>query len=83
MPQYWVETKPYYRFDGGMRVGPNFAVSGGDNYLKARAGVFITGYEVQLGAGRRLFLGAKAGAEFDVDDGHLAPFAGINIGFFY
>ena len=81
--QYWAEAKPYYQFDGGMRIGPNFAVSGGDNYLKARAGVFITGYEVQFRAGRRLFLGGQAGAEFDVGDGHLAPFAGINIGFFY
>lgn len=81
--QYWIEGRPYYQFEGGMRVGPNFAVAGGDDYLKARAGLFVTGYEWRFGEGRRLFFGGEAGAEFDFEDGDLAPFVGVHIGFFY
>jgi len=83
MPQYWVNARPYYQFDGGMRLGPDFALAGGDNYLKGRAGLFVTGYEVDFPLGRRFFLGGEAGAEFGIDDRSIAPYVGLNVGFFF
>jgi hypothetical protein len=58
-------------------------VAGGEDYLKLRAGAFITGYEFRFGQGRRFFVGGKAGAEIDLDDGDIAPFLGLHLGFFY
>jgi Cellulose biosynthesis protein BcsS len=81
--QYWVEARPYYQFEAGMRFGPTFAVAGGRDYLKARAGLYVTGYEWRLDDRHRLFFGGEAGAEFDLDDSDLAPFVGVHIGFFY
>ena len=81
--QYWVNARPYYQLDGGMRFGPDFALAGGDNYLKGRAGLFVTGYEVDFPGGHRFFLGGEAGAEFGIDERSIAPYAGLNAGFFF
>jgi hypothetical protein len=83
LDEYWAEARPYYRFDGGLRTGATLAVAGGEDYLKLRAGAFITGYEFRFGQGRRFFVGGKAGAEIDLDDGDIAPFLGLHLGFFY
>jgi len=81
--QYWVNARPYYQFDGGMRIGPDLAVAGGDNYLKGRAGLFMTGYEVDFPNDHRFFLGGEAGAEFGIDERSIAPYVGLNVGFFF
>lgn len=81
--QYWANARPYYQFDGGMRLGPDLAIAGGDNYLKGRTGLFVTGYEVDFPNGHRFFLGAEAGAEFGIDERSVAPYVGLNVGFFF
>ncbi|MFW6077123.1 MAG: cellulose biosynthesis protein BcsS [Hyphomicrobiales bacterium] len=77
---YWVQSRPFVDLGSGWKVGLDLATWGGPDYAKMRAGVFTSGYELPVTAFGRMFLGASAGVQSDVDGSHLAPFAGINVG---
>lgn len=81
--QYWVQLKPYLATGAGWKIGPEFVVSGGDGYQHGRAGVFVSGYEVNLGSLGRMFIGGEAGAKFDLDNRNVDPYAGLNAGFLF
>ncbi len=81
--QYWVSLKPYMATAAGWKVGPEFVVSGGDDYQHGRAGVFFNGYEVDLGGLGSIYLGGEVGARFDLDTRNVDPYAGLNAGFLF
>jgi hypothetical protein len=81
--QYWTQVKPYVTTPAGVKIGPEFGISGGDDYQHARAGIFFNGYELSLGALGRIFLGGEAGARFDLNDEDIDPYAGLNAGFLF
>lgn len=81
--QYWVQVKPYVQTQGGWKIGPEFVVSGADDYQHGRAGVFVNGFELDLGSVGRVYLGGEAGARFDLDNRNVDPYAGLNAGFLF
>ena len=81
--QYWLQLKPYTTAPNSIKIGPEFVLSGGDDYQYARTGVFFQGYELSLGSWGRVFIGGEAGARFDLDDEKIDPYAGLNTGFLF
>jgi hypothetical protein len=77
---YWVQSRPFVDLGSGWKLGLDFAVWGGPDYDKMRAGVFTSGYELPFQIFGRTFLGASVGAQSDRNGKHLAPFAGVNVG---
>jgi hypothetical protein len=67
----------------GWKIGLDVAGYGGPDYARVRAGAFTSGYELPLKAFGRLFVGAEAGVQSDIDTRRLSPFAGMNIGLLF
>jgi hypothetical protein len=80
---YWAQARPFVHLGSGWKIGLDFAGYGGPDYAKMRAGLFTSGYELPVKAFGRLFLGAEAGVQSDVDGKRVVPFAGINIGLLF
>lgn len=80
---YWVQSRPFVHLGGGWKMGLDFAGWGGPGYDRMRAGIFTSGYELPVKSFGRLFLGAVAGAQSDMDGSDVAPFAGVNIGLLF
>lgn len=78
--EYWTQARPFVHLRDGWKAGLDLAGYGGPDYARVRAGVFTSGYELPVTAFGRLFLGAAAGVQSDVDGGHVAPFAGVDLG---
>ena len=83
--QYWAQARPYVDLGNGWKAGPEIAVFGGKGYDIGRAGVFTTGYEVNLGSWGRVFLGGEAGVRFSLRavGKNIAPYGGVNIGYLF
>ncbi len=77
--EWFVEARPYYQLDIGLKLGPEFSLSGGEDYLHARGGIFVTGYELNVPWVGQFWLGGSAGALFDTDTSEITPYASINM----
>jgi hypothetical protein len=80
---YWAQARPYLHLGDGWKIGLDVAGYGGPDYARVRAGAFTSGYELPLKAFGRLFVGAEAGVQSDIDTRRLSPFAGMNIGLLF
>ena len=65
--EWFAEARPYYQLDNALKVGPEFSLSGGSDYLHARAGVSVLGWEFDLPWVGRFWVGGSAGALWDTD----------------
>lgn len=77
--EWYAEIKPYYTLDNGMRIGPELALSGGDDYLHLRTGVFALGWEFSLPWAGRFWAGGSAGALWDTDGFGVEPYGTLHI----
>jgi hypothetical protein len=76
--EWFVEAKPYYQLDNGLKLGPELSLSGGEDYLHARAGIFATGYELNVPWVGKFWVGGSAGALIHTDDAEISPYASLN-----
>ncbi len=76
--QWFVQVRPYMELESGLKIGPEFSLGGGEDYLHTRAGLFVTGYEVELPWVGLFWLGASAGARIDAETAEVAPYAGVH-----
>lgn len=76
--EWFAETRPYYRLDNGLKLGPEFSLSGGKDYLHARAGVSVMGWEFTLPWAGTFWAGGSAGALWDTDGSRVEPYGAIH-----
>ena len=76
---WFVEAKPYYELDNGIKIGTEFSISGGPDYLHTRTGIFLSGYELNVPWVGLFWVGASAGALIDADTAEISPYAGLNL----
>jgi hypothetical protein len=77
--EWFAEAKPYWQLDNGLKLGPEFSVSGGNDYLHARAGVSVIGWEFDLPWVGRFWAGGSAGALWDTDGTRVEPYGALHI----
>lgn len=76
---WFVEARPYYELDNGVKFGPEFSISSGADYLHARTGLFVSGYELDVPWVGLFWVGASVGALIDTDTAEVTPYAGFNL----
>ncbi len=81
--QYWTQLQPYWQAPGGWKIGPQITAAGGLDYSYGRGGLFLSGFEIELPAIGKTYLGAEAGIQMDFSGNRIEPFAGINAGFMF
>ena len=69
---YWVRIRPGYKFNNGLKFGPEVIALGGDDFDKQKYGVFLSG--IKLG---NIGVTLSAGAEKDSGDTDL--YGGISL----
>ncbi len=76
--EVWAQARLGRDQGDGLRLGPEAAVSRGDDYLFVRVGAFATGYKLTF-ASTDIFVGGAAGASFD-EGFSPSPYGGIWLG---
>ena len=77
--EWFAEARPYYQLENGLKVGPEFSLSGGDDYLHARAGIYVLGWEFDLPWVGRFWAGGSAGALWDTDGTRVEPYGALHL----
>jgi hypothetical protein len=77
--EWFAEAKPYWQLDNGLKLGPEFSLSGGSDYLHARAGVSVIGWEFDLPWVGKFWAGGSAGALWDTDGTRVEPYGALHI----
>jgi hypothetical protein len=77
--EWFAEIKPYYRLGNGLMVGPEFSMSGGGDYLHARAGASVMGWEFTLPWAGTFWAGGSAGALWDTDGSRVEPYGALHL----
>lgn len=81
--EYWLQLKPHIVLAGGIRLGPDLVVQGGDNYRYLRFGAFVSDLTVRLPSFGRFFLSIEAGLQHDDLEGDDDLYGGIHSAFFF
>ena len=77
--EWFAEARPYYQLENSLKLGPEFSLSGGEDYLHARAGVSVLGWEFDLPWVGRFWAGGSAGALWDTDGTRVEPYGAIHL----
>lgn len=83
MQEYWVQARPGRRWASGLTLGIDTALWGGKDFQYARAGLFASGYEVDLFGAATIYVGGEGGVQMDTTTNKTAPFGGMHLGFFF
>lgn len=77
--EWFAEARPYYQLANSLKLGAEFSLSGGEDYLHARAGVSVLGWELDLPWVGRFWAGGSAGALWDTDGTRVEPYGAIHL----